>query len=111
MRWICAQSHAVTDLCSASRIAHMMNDHRRAVCSCRLVVAIRISRPGEPMTSVDEWIARHVSSLSFADVGGLWNTKNERISAAFKAGATRLAMIDVQPLGSHWWNKFHERCR
>src|SRR4051794_13465658 len=63
------------------------------------------------MPSVNEWIARYASGRSFADVGGLWNTKNERISSAFRAGATRLAMIDMQPLGNHWWTQFDERCR
>jgi hypothetical protein len=56
-------------------------------------------------------IESSVRGLSFADVGGLWNTENEMVSHAIKGGASRAAMIDMQPENNEWWQKFDERCR
>jgi hypothetical protein len=54
-------------------------------------------------------IEDRVKGKTFADVGGLWGTKNERISTAVKAGATSATMIDAMPEDSDWWTLFHKR--
>jgi hypothetical protein len=59
----------------------------------------------------DEYLARVVKSRTFADVGGLWGTVNEKVSVAHHFGATELTMIDMQPEGNEWWQRFHERLR
>jgi Methyltransferase domain len=59
----------------------------------------------------DQYIHRVASGRTFAEVGGLWGTLNERVSVAHAAGARQLTMIDLSPAGSHWWMKFRERCR
>src|SRR6185437_1713445 len=48
-------------------------------------------------------IESSVRGLSFADVGGLWNTENEMVSHAIKGGASRAVMIDMQPENNEWW--------
>jgi SAM-dependent methyltransferase len=57
----------------------------------------------------DAYIARVVSGRTFAEVGGLWGTVNEKVSVAHQHGATSLAMIDVTPAGGELWIKFRER--
>jgi hypothetical protein len=57
----------------------------------------------------DEYIGRVVSGRSFAEVGGLWGTVNEKVSVAHKRGAQALAMFDTAPAGHMWWQKFEER--
>ena len=57
----------------------------------------------------DEYIARVVKGKTFADVGGLWGTVNEKVSVAFRDGATTITMIDVTPEGEQLWQKFHNR--
>jgi hypothetical protein len=57
----------------------------------------------------DEYVARVVSGKTFAEVGGLWGTINEKVSVAHQNGATSLTMIDIQPEGGELWQKFHER--
>ena len=57
----------------------------------------------------DEWIRRIVPGRTFADVGGLWNTVNEKVSVAAAADATSLTMIDLQQPGNVWWERFDER--
>lgn len=59
----------------------------------------------------DVFIARVVEGRSFADVGGLWGTVNEKVSVAAKAGARRdgLGMIDISVPDSVLWPKFRER--
>jgi hypothetical protein len=59
----------------------------------------------------DAWIRALVPGRSFADVGGLWGTVNEKISVATRAGASATTMIDVQAPGSKWWQLFDQRCR
>lgn len=59
----------------------------------------------------DEYMSRVVPGNTFADVGGLWGTVSEKVSVAHRMGATGLAMIDMQPEGNEWWQKFHERMR
>ena len=65
---------------------------------------------GEPKADKDEWIRSLVNGLTFADVGGLWRAKNEKISVALKAGATAATMIDVEPMESKLWEDFRARC-
>jgi hypothetical protein len=54
-------------------------------------------------------IRDNVKGLSFADVGGLWNTTNERVTLAVQSGASRAAMIDLFPETSPWWEKLDAR--
>lgn len=56
------------------------------------------------------WIQELVKDKSFADVGGLWGTVNERVSVAIKAEASEATMIDIANEESELWRKFHTRC-
>ncbi len=66
-----------------------------------------------PKNVVDKniWIRENVSNLSFADIGGLWGTVNERITVAIQANAQSATMIDIADPESKWWNLFHQRCQ
>ena len=57
----------------------------------------------------DRYIARVVKGKTFAEVGGLWGTVNEKVSVASKYGATSLTMIDVTPISAHFWQDFRDR--
>jgi len=57
----------------------------------------------------DDYIRRVVRGRSFADVGGLWGTVNEKVSVAAQAEARSVAMIDISPAGSELWTLFSER--
>ena len=57
----------------------------------------------------DRYIARVVKGKTFAEVGGLWGTVNEKVSVASKYGATSLTMIDVTPISEHFWQNFRDR--
>jgi SAM-dependent methyltransferase len=57
----------------------------------------------------DTYIRRVVRDKSFADVGGLWGTVNEKVSVAHKCGASALAMVDVSPPEHELWHLFEER--
>jgi hypothetical protein len=57
----------------------------------------------------DRFIHRVASGKSFADIGGLWGTVNEKASVAHFSGARELTMIDLSPADSHWWQKFEVR--
>ena len=46
---------------------------------------------------------------TFAEVGGLWGTTNERASVAHRAGARDLTMVDLSPADSKWWPLFEAR--
>lgn len=59
----------------------------------------------------DEYIGRVVRGKSFADVGGLWGTVNEKISVAHAYGASALTMLDITPLEHELWRLFEERRR
>jgi hypothetical protein len=50
---------------------------------------------GEPIC--ERWVTEAVPGRSFAEVGGLWGTVNEQVTAAALAGATETTMIDVAP--------------
>ncbi|MGH7847274.1 MAG: hypothetical protein ACREQW_19170 [Candidatus Binatia bacterium] len=62
------------------------------------------------MRQVNEWIEAVAKDQTFADVGGLWGTENEKVSVASKAGAREVTMIDITPIGSRLWQCFDERC-
>ncbi len=57
----------------------------------------------------DEFIGRVVPGKSFADVGGLWGTVNEKVSVAHAHGASSLAMVDVASPGDERWAAFEQR--
>ena len=74
-------------------------------------------RPEQPLTRIRRdinWrreLGGLVAGKTFAEVGGLWNTVNERVSLALAAGCREATMIDIQPLGNTLWTRFHDRCR
>ena len=55
-------------------------------------------------------IRKHVSGLSFVDIGGLWGTSGETVTTALLAGASRAVMADIQEPGGVWWQKFEAHC-
>ncbi|MEG4998139.1 tetratricopeptide repeat protein [Microcoleus sp. B4-D4] len=57
----------------------------------------------------DRYIARVVKNQTFAEVGGLWGTVNEKVSVASKYGAVSLTMIDVTPTSQEIWQDFRDR--
>jgi hypothetical protein len=57
----------------------------------------------------DRFIHQVAGGRSFADVGGLWGTTNERVTIAHAAGAAPLAMVDFSPPESRWWPLFEAR--
>lgn len=57
----------------------------------------------------DEFLARVVAGQTFAEVGGLWGTVNERVSVAARLGARGLAMIDISEPEHELWGLFRER--
>lgn len=59
----------------------------------------------------DQYIAQVVKGKSFAEVGGLWGTVNEKVSVAHAHGASDLTMIDISPPESELWGLFEERRR
>ncbi len=60
--------------------------------------------------SCKEWMEQHVKGRTFADVGGLWGTVNEKVTVAAKAGAAKTTMMDITPLDHELWKKFYDRC-
>jgi hypothetical protein len=59
----------------------------------------------------DEFIARVAKGKTFADVGGLWGTVNEKVSVAHKAGAREVSMLDITPSDGDLWRLFHDRMK
>ena len=57
----------------------------------------------------DRYIARVVKGKTFAEVGGLSATVNEKVSVASKYGAVSLTMIDAMPTSLHGWQYFRDR--
>ena len=57
----------------------------------------------------DVFIAKVVDGCSFADIGGLWGTINEKVSVAAKHNARELAMIDISTPENRLWQFFRER--
>ncbi len=67
---------------------------------------------GEPIC--ERWVAEASPGKSFAEVGGLWGTVNEQVTAAAQAGASSTTMIDVAPSDGgegDLWELFRERAR
>ncbi len=60
---------------------------------------------------VNKWIKEYTKNKSFVDIGGLWNTVNERVTVAYKSEAKSVTMIDIQEKDNIWWEKFHDRCK
>ena len=61
-------------------------------------------------TMINTWIEDHVAGLSFCDIGGIGlSSKNERISTALNAGATRATMIDARKGDFREWAVFKEK--
>jgi hypothetical protein len=69
----------------------------------------RRRHPKLKMDLRDKFIAQVIRDASFADVGGLWGTVNEKVSVAARNGARSLAMIDVSEPASELWTLFRER--
>ena len=59
----------------------------------------------------DRWIATLSAGKSFMDVGGLWGTRNEKVSVALLAGARQATMADIAPLDHQLWRDFDEHCK
>lgn len=57
----------------------------------------------------DDFIGRVVHGRTFADVGGLWGTINEKVSVAARSKAASLAMIDISPNEADLWQHFRAR--
>jgi hypothetical protein len=55
------------------------------------------------------FLGRVVRGRTFADVGGLWGTVNEKVSVAHTLGAADLTMIDMIPADGELWETFRER--
>ncbi len=64
---------------------------------------------GSMARTVNDAIVEVVRGRSFADMGGLWGTVNERVTVAAKAGASHVAMLDAQPEGTELWRLFAQR--
>lgn len=63
------------------------------------------------VNSQDNWIREIVVDKTFADIGGLWGTKNEKVSVAIKAGAKEATMIDINFLKHKLWVDFNNHCK
>jgi SAM-dependent methyltransferase len=60
----------------------------------------------------DQFIGRVVSNKTFAEVGGLWGTVNEKLSVAHSFNASSLTMIDLASQDQDpmdLWGKFKQR--
>ncbi len=57
------------------------------------------------------WLSELVPDKTFADIGGLWGTVNEKVSVAVQGGAREATMVDVCPLSHKNWQAFRERCK
>lgn len=78
----------------------------------RILKSIRRRIAHRHLSSADRdgWIRSLVPGRTFADIGGLWGTVNEKVSVAALAGAAATTMVDVQPAGGKWWQLFDQRC-
>lgn len=59
----------------------------------------------------NEWIEEVAAARTFAEVGGLWGTVNEKVTVAAKANAISTTMIDIQPENHNLWKAFYDRCK
>jgi SAM-dependent methyltransferase len=62
------------------------------------------------MKEVDKakWLREIVLGKTFADIGGLWGTKNEMVSTALKAGCGKATMVDIAPLDNSMWTDLEQ---
>lgn len=58
----------------------------------------------------NEWISESVEGKTFADVGGLWGTVNEKVTVAARGKAKETTMIDIQTMHTDPWKQFFDRC-
>lgn len=63
------------------------------------------------MWIASKMVSECVQGKSFADIGPLWETVNEKISVAHQSGATSLTAIDQFPADNPFWGRFHERMK
>ncbi|MGE5658359.1 MAG: tetratricopeptide repeat protein [Actinomycetota bacterium] len=63
----------------------------------------------QPSDLRDQYLARVIAGKTFAEVGGLWGTANERVSVAHHYGAVSVTMIDITPLEAPLWQAFRSR--
>lgn len=73
------------------------------------VIEGRISNMQSHEDVRDLYLSRSVKGKTFAEIGGLWGTVQERVSVAQQLGATQLTMIDILPPLNPWWGKFAVR--
>ncbi len=59
--------------------------------------------------NANTFLAKVCKGRTFADVGGIWGTVNEKASIAYQHGASEITMIDIFPSEHELWKKFHER--
>ena len=59
--------------------------------------------------TITKLIEQSVRNKSFADIGPLWETVNEKISVAHQFGACSLTAIDQFPANDPLWAAFNER--
>jgi hypothetical protein len=52
----------------------------------------------------DIFVSQVASGRSFIDVGGLFQIDRERITTAHRAGATHLALLDLENEACPWWH-------
>jgi hypothetical protein len=60
-------------------------------------------------SNVNDWLTKLVPQKTFADLGGLWGTVNERVSVAALAGASEYSMWDIQPKDRKSWELYRNR--
>lgn len=60
---------------------------------------------------INSWIQSNVIGKSFADVGGIgMKAINEKVTLAYKAGASSVSMIDIRPIDYYEWEDFKQKC-
>lgn len=57
----------------------------------------------------NDFIARVAPGKTFADVGPLWGTENEKMSVAWASGASDVTAVDIVPPGHELWDKLDDR--
>jgi len=65
----------------------------------------------DPIEIVNSWIESNVSGKTFADVGGIGlQAINEKVTLAYKSGASKATMIDIRPFDFYEWDDFKKKC-
>lgn len=59
----------------------------------------------------DRMVQEVARGRSFVDIGGLYEIVKERVSVAHRAGASRVALMDVEPPENPWWAEMEQRLR